>query len=77
MSPWATVQIVCRAIPAHPASLPVLSMTQMDAPQDPSAFIHRVGRTARAGRSGAALLYLSSHEASYVDFLKLRNVRQA
>ncbi|KAF5839103.1 DEAD-domain-containing protein [Dunaliella salina] len=49
-------------------------VVQVDAPQDPSAFVHRVGRTARAGRSGAALLYLSPHETSYVDFLKLRNV---
>mmetsp|Transcript_28156 Transcript_28156/g.76011 ORF Transcript_28156/g.76011 Transcript_28156/m.76011 type:complete len:725 (+) Transcript_28156:79-2253(+) len=49
-------------------------VVQVDAPQDPSAFVHRVGRTARAGRSGAALLYLSPHESSYVDFLKLRSV---
>ena len=42
--------------------------------QDPSFFIHRVGRTARFGRSGASLLYLSQPEAAYVEFLAIRKV---
>ncbi len=48
---------------------------QYDPPQDPSAFVHRVGRTARMGRRGHALVYLLPHEASYVDFLRLRKVQ--
>lgn len=60
---------------ACPLSLvPLRCWMQVDAPQDPSAFVHRVGRTARAGKAGAALLYLAPHETSYVDFLTLRKV---
>ncbi|KAL6765995.1 DEAD-domain-containing protein [Haematococcus lacustris] len=47
---------------------------QVDPPQDPAAFVHRVGRTARAGRSGHALVLLAPHEAAYVDFIRLRKV---
>lgn len=47
-------------------------IVQFDPPQDPDAYIHRVGRTARLGRSGRALLYLTPNEDAYVDFLKLR-----
>ena len=49
-------------------------MLQYDPPQDPSAFVHRVGRTARMGRRGSALVYLLPHEATYVEFLRLRKV---
>eukprot|EP00887_Chlorella_sp_A99_P001671 scaffold8.g1671.t1 len=46
----------------------------LDIPDDPAAFVHRVGRTARMGRSGSALVLLLPHEAAYVDFLKIRKV---
>ena len=36
--------------------------------------MHRVGRTARMGRLGQALLMLRPHEDSYVNFLELRKV---
>jgi ATP-dependent RNA helicase DDX55/SPB4 len=39
---------------------------QFDAPADPSAFSHRCGRTARAGRSGRAWVMLCGREKGYV-----------
>jgi len=47
---------------------------QYDAPQDPAAFVHRCGRTARMGRSGRALAYLTPEELPYVDFLRVRKI---
>jgi ATP-dependent RNA helicase DDX55/SPB4 len=49
-------------------------VVQMDAPQDPSQFVHRVGRAARAGRKGASLLFLTEKEEAYVDLLSNRKV---
>lgn len=31
---------------------------QYDPPQDPNVFVHRVGRTARMGREGSAIVFL-------------------
>lgn len=47
---------------------------QLDAPQNPSNFVHRCGRTARMGRSGNALCLLLPHEDCYVELLAARNV---
>jgi ATP-dependent RNA helicase DDX55/SPB4 len=49
-------------------------VVQHDPPQDPSAFVHRCGRTARMGRSGSALAFLTPAEIPYVDFLNLRKI---
>ena len=49
-------------------------VVQVDAPQDPAYFVHRVGRSARAGRSGKSLLFLTPKEEAYVDLLRRRNV---
>ena len=49
-------------------------IVQYDMPQDPSAFTHRVGRTARMGAKGSALALLTKEESSYVAFLKIRGV---
>ena len=49
-------------------------VVQYDPPQDPDTFVHRVGRTARMGREGAALSYLLPTEDAYVDFMKVRRV---
>ena len=51
-----------------------LAPLQFDAPQEPDAFVHRCGRTARMGRKGSALAFLLPQETSYVDFLCLRRV---
>lgn len=49
-------------------------VVQFDAPQDPAFFVHRVGRSARAGRKGASLLFLTRKEEPYVDLLQMRKV---
>mmetsp|Transcript_23876 Transcript_23876/g.50951 ORF Transcript_23876/g.50951 Transcript_23876/m.50951 type:complete len:727 (-) Transcript_23876:61-2241(-) len=47
-------------------------VVQFDAPVDPTAFVHRIGRAARAGLSGKSVTMLSPSEESYVPFLKNR-----
>jgi ATP-dependent RNA helicase DDX55/SPB4 len=49
-------------------------VVQADAPQDPAFYVHRVGRSARAGKTGKSLLFLTPKEEAYVDLLKMRNV---
>ena len=36
--------------------------------------MHRIGRTARAGRDGKSLILLNEHEDSYIDFLQAKTV---
>lgn len=45
---------------------------QFDVPQDPDAYIHRVGRTGRLGREGRAIIFLGEWEECYTDFLHVR-----
>ncbi|MQM02684.1 hypothetical protein Taro_035450 [Colocasia esculenta] len=45
-----------------------------DPPQDPNVFIHRVGRTARLGNRGSAIVFLVPKEDEYVDFLRFKGV---
>ncbi len=47
---------------------------QFDPPQDPDAFVHRCGRTARMGAAGVSLLYLLPTEETYVEFMRRRGV---
>lgn len=47
---------------------------QFDPPQDSDQYIHRIGRTARAGKEGESLILLQEHEFAYVEFLKSRKV---
>lgn len=47
---------------------------QWDPPSNASAFVHRVGRTARQGNEGSALISLLPTEQAYIDFIE-RNQR--
>ncbi len=72
---WAGT-LLCTDVAARGLDVPdVAWVVQVDPPQDPDVFVHRVGRTARMGRSGRALTFLLPHEAAYVEFLRIRKVR--
>eukprot|EP01062_Namystynia_karyoxenos_P062125 TRINITY_DN55053_c0_g1_i1.p1 TRINITY_DN55053_c0_g1~~TRINITY_DN55053_c0_g1_i1.p1 ORF type:complete len:742 (+),score=238.20 TRINITY_DN55053_c0_g1_i1:228-2228(+) len=47
---------------------------QYDPPTDPTEYLHRVGRTARGGGSGSALLFLTPNEVGFLDFLRANGV---
>ena len=50
-------------------------VVQFDCPQDPSFFIHRVGRTARGGSRGSSLALMCPHESvAYVPYLENKGV---
>jgi ATP-dependent RNA helicase DDX31/DBP7 len=48
----------------------VTQVVQYDPPTDVKDYVHRVGRTARLGKSGEACLFLMPSELEYLDILK-------
>lgn len=65
--------LMCTDVAARGIDIPDVDwVVQFDAPQDPDAYIHRVGRTARLGKMGNALIYLAPSEDAYVEFLHVR-----
>ena len=43
-------------------------VVQFDPPQQPDQFVHRIGRTARMGKSGSAVVFLSSDQENYIGW---------
>ncbi|KAI4339151.1 hypothetical protein MLD38_024123 [Melastoma candidum] len=67
--------LLCTDVAARGLDIPgVDCIVQYDPPQDPNVFIHRVGRTARLGKQGNAIVFLLPKEEAYVEFLQLRRV---
>ncbi|OAY73405.1 DEAD-box ATP-dependent RNA helicase 18, partial [Ananas comosus] len=67
--------LLCTDVAARGLDIPGVDwIVQYDPPQDPNVFIHRVGRTARIGRQGSAIVFLLPKEDAYVEFLRLRRV---
>ena len=65
--------LFCTDVAARGLDFPRVDwVVQLDPPQDPAMYVHRVGRTARAGGSGSALLLLHPNEAPYTEFLARR-----
>lgn len=69
--------LFCTDLASRGLDLPSLDLViQFDPPVDPKVFNHRIGRTARAGKTGRAVCLLSTGgEESFQDFLKVRGVR--
>ena len=62
--------LLCTDVLARGVDIPEIDwVIQCDPPSNASAFVHRVGRTARQGHEGNALIILQPNEDAYVDFL--------
>lgn len=67
--------LFCTDVAARGLDFPNIDITlQYDPPNDPKSFVHRIGRSARAGRNGLALVYLQDNEDAYFHFLKNRKI---
>ncbi|KAF7992744.1 hypothetical protein HCN44_005088 [Aphidius gifuensis] len=70
-----TAILLCTDVAARGLDFPNVSwIVQYDPPDDPKDYIHRVGRTARAGTSGHALLFLRPEELGFLRELRLQKV---
>lgn len=71
----ATGILLCTDIAARGLDIPDVDwIIQYDPPDDPVEYIHRVGRTARAGKKGKALLFLMPEELGFLKFLKQASI---
>ena len=50
-------------------------MINFDLPNVPETYVHRIGRTGRAGASGIALSFCDTDEREYVVDMRLRRSR--
>ncbi|KAI3508465.1 hypothetical protein L1887_23473 [Cichorium endivia] len=67
--------LLCTDVAARGLDIPgVDCIVQYDPPQDPNVFVHRVGRTARLGRQGSAIVFLLPKEEAYVEFLRIKRI---
>merc|ERR1712232_20265 len=63
--------LLCTDVAARGLDIPQVDwIIQYDPPDDPREYIHRVGRTARAGNKGRALLFLLPSELTFLKYLK-------
>eukprot|EP00939_MAST-03C_sp_MAST-3C-sp1_P004547 g4547.t1 len=67
--------LICTDVAARGLDVPDVNwIVQYDPPKESDFFVHRVGRTARAGRSGRALVLLLESEIEYVDHLRMLGI---
>lgn len=63
--------LLCTDVMARGIDIPEVDwVLQWDPPASASAFVHRVGRTARQGQMGSALILLLENEEPYVNFIE-------
>ena len=60
--------IVCSDVAARGLDIPDVShVFNFDAPTHPEDYVHRIGRTGRAGKSGVALTIVTDDDRKYID----------
>ncbi|KAF4325352.1 hypothetical protein G195_000973 [Phytophthora kernoviae 00238/432] len=48
----------------------VTHVVNFDLPQDPESYVHRIGRTGRAGKEGAAFSFVTPREIDHLHFIE-------
>lgn len=67
--------LLCTDVAARGLDIPAVDwIIQFDPPDDSRDYIHRAGRTARAGKVGKSLLFLLPSELGFLRFLKAARV---
>eukprot|EP00796_Vickermania_ingenoplastis_P008831 gene8831-6214_t len=62
--------LFCTDVAARGLDMPDINwIVHYDPPVDPASYLHRIGRTARIGRSGDSILFLAPHEEEYAAYL--------
>ena len=70
--------LVCSDVGARGMDFPnVTNVVQIGLPMDETNYVHRVGRTARGGKDGSAVMILSDAESKFLRVLKKRNINIA
>jgi ATP-dependent RNA helicase DeaD len=54
----------------------VTHVYNFDIPQDPESYVHRIGRTGRAGKTGVALTFITPREKSYLAVVEKTTKRK-
>lgn len=54
----------------------VTHVYNFDIPQDPESYVHRIGRTGRAGKTGMALTFVTHREKSYLGVVERTTKRK-
>lgn len=67
---WSTGVLFCTDVAARGLDIPHVSwILQYDPPLDPTEYVHRIGRTARAGNVGNSLIFLTPEESRFIKYL--------
>ncbi|KAH3743379.1 ATP-dependent RNA helicase HAS1 [Pelomyxa schiedti] len=67
--------LITTDVAARGLDIPLVDwIIQYDPPDNPQDYIHRVGRTARAGTKGKALLFVLPNELGFLSYLKAAKV---
>lgn len=68
-----TPLLIATNLASRGLDLPDVShVINFDMPEDVETYIHRVGRTARAGRSGTAITFVGQHDMEVFDQLRAK-----
>ena len=54
----------------------VTHVYNFDIPQDPESYVHRIGRTGRAGKTGMAITFVTAREQSYLQVVERTTKRR-
>ncbi|XP_035918157.1 probable ATP-dependent RNA helicase CG8611 [Anopheles stephensi] len=68
--------LICTDVAARGIDIPLVDLVvQYHAPQILADYVHRVGRTARAGESGKAVLFIEPSEMDFIKYLSNKHIR--